>query len=727
LIYLFYVVRRMLVSARHKGEPLGLLEYNRNGECIGRLTSHIQMLRTVVHIAAGHLNVLLCSSSGLMGRMRLRRSTSQWSSVTPVELHKSAVLYSAAIHRSGIDFFFTSDKYCNIGVVVIEHDRILKAALNATFVHSPVSAMELCANFLYLGQSDGVVLVLDVGDLLDGDLKKAATLKDSVIFYGDIFDNKTPIASMGVVSPHAYFDLPTQDSSSHKASGPSISERVRSDGFSSASMLSAALYGGPEGGTFNVPDAVLQGHLVMFGGGDGDPRVKVMRVIRVTPRAIDSIELGRADGKADSHTLLQEVAILRGHTKAVTSIVVDAAGRFIITASKEDRMFLVWNALTYTCEKLVDDLEFGIMRGGPNCLFLCSFKPPYLTMFTVTQQRSEGWEANQAVTADGRPEIGMVRTNLWCVACVKGGLPIPSKSVVRAQQYLGDRGRAIVEMWQKHHNHVVKDVYRGGEAVRSGATSFIEDEKSVVSRSQSESQRLIDMKPKTSKKNFIPTAGTHNDRKSRGVSKAWGGETTDLGVLGLTEKDIDSASDASSDQWGRNAEVEDDEGEVVIEEPSRGDSVIEEEIMARVEQEHAVLVEPDSDGDDDGAEARSRQRRIMNKKLPSQGRKGLMDESSEEDEETELQNASPFLNTSAPTTSSSRNPFHGKIPHKGKLLNSPLSSTGLPPSVGPNRKMRVDDEGNELSRPSGLKAHFSDDSDDEDTRVVIFARQSKKK
>ena len=272
-LYNKFYERRMIVSARHKGEPLGLLEYNRNGECIGRMTSHLDSLKTVVHIVSGFTHVLLCSSSGLIGRIRLRRSSGLWTSPTIINLHSFAVLHSASTHRSGVDLFFTSDKYCNIGVIIIENDRILKSVLNPAFVHATISAISIYANYLYIGQVNGVLLVIDISDLLYGDFKTANTLKDNIIFYGDVFDNKTAVFSLGVISTHSFFSLPNQDpppgrksreanaANSSLTASVKVSESVKTSSYSS--ILNSALFGGSEGIAETKADSVLEGHLLL--------------------------------------------------------------------------------------------------------------------------------------------------------------------------------------------------------------------------------------------------------------------------------------------------------------------------------------------------------------------------------------------------------------------------------------------------------------------------------
>lgn len=460
----------MLVSARAKGEPIGLLEYNANGEYIGRVTSHVGELGTVSHLLAGFRHVIACSVDGMMGVFSFRRGTNTWNSPRIMYLHDHPVVFSAAVHRSGIDFFFTVDKLSNVGVVVMEEGRILISSVNDRFTSANISSIAAFANILYIGQVDGGMYVLDLKTLLLGDFGKSRVLESMVIFSRGVMPNKTSITSLAVVATNSHAYLSTEDPSLGRnpispVFPPSNESKasMKTSGFDSSSILKAALHGlsgGEEDDQLKAQGSVLEGHLVIVGGGDGDPRVRVLRLKKCAPVDIDTIELNRKDGKADVKYSFYEVATLRGHTRAVHSIVVDAAGRFIITASRDDKTILVWNALTYTCEKLYNDAEFGSMHGGPNCLFLCSFKPPFLTAFTVpkdasakSRSASHREAGADATSAGDNAGVSMLRSPQWCAACVRGDSNVPAKSIVKVSEDLGEPGRSIVALWRRYHAH----------------------------------------------------------------------------------------------------------------------------------------------------------------------------------------------------------------------------------------------------------------------------------
>ncbi len=690
VIFLF----RILVSARHKGTPLGLLEYNKDGECISRITDHIESLKTIVAIISGNKHVLLCSNGGNMGMIRLKKSNT-WSSPSLMELHQSTVLLGTSMTRSGIDFFFTVDKYSNVGVCIFDSGRLIKSILNPTFANSTISCVSSCANFIYLGQTDGVLLVIDIGELLDGDFKVATNLKQKIIFCGDIFSNKTSITSLAVLAGNAYFELPTEDPVQGRKWKPrtrvSKAKSNKNNGLGSGSILNSALYGDFDDDIGNSSDACLEGHLVLVGGGDGDPRVRVMRVNQVFPKVTDAVETGRQDGKAEPYTIIQEIAILRGHTRSVSGIIVDAAGRYIISASKDDRMFLVWDAFTFTCEKLCDDIDIGSIHGGLNSLFICSFKPPYLTIFTVPKERIEGWQANDAVADDGRPEIGMVRTNLWCTASVKGGVAIPSKSTIRATQYLGDRGRSVVECWQKYHGVTSNDEYKGGAGNANPSTKTVlsKDIKSAKLMTRSESLSALESKSKVALSSFVPA--------KLNIVNDSGSNFENFGN--------DNVSETGSDPWQSNIGGKLDHDIDNKSERTQGSSDHDIHIKERVEQ------------DDDNFEFQAEQEeqakplfekhRYLRRLHSDQGNQGLVTSGLSDEEEFEMEKIQ--------YPSAARNPFDGAIVYESKN------------GIHSKRLKKFNNDGDEYSINESRKAHFSDSGSDDDRIVIVPTNKKMRK
>jgi hypothetical protein len=475
----------MLVSARTKGKPIGLLEYNTSGEYIGRITSHIEKLGTVSHLVAGFRNVIACSVDGIMGILTPRRGSDAWNSPRILRLHDISIAHSAAVHRSGVDFFFTVDKGSNIGVTIVEEGRILKSGITPQFTSGSINSITAFANMLYIGQIDGGLCALDIKPLIIGGFEKCRNLESMVIFSCGVMPNKTPITSLAVIATNSCAYLSTEDPSLGRDANaavfpPSYKHSARKREFNSSIILETALHGVSGGMHADVDDGApsshgseREGHVVVVGGGDGDPRVRILRLRKTTLKGTD-MESHRGKRTVDKYSFY-EIAVLRGHMRAVHSIVVDAAGRFIITASRDDRTILVWNALTYTCEKIHTDLDFGSVHGGDNCLFLCSFKPPFLTAFTVpkeyTSKRRSGLfqrDAVETVRLDDSVEVGMVRSPEWCAACLRGESNVPTKSIIRATEDLGEPGRSVVAMWRRYHAHnwgALSVVYNGSSTL----------------------------------------------------------------------------------------------------------------------------------------------------------------------------------------------------------------------------------------------------------------------
>lgn len=78
---------------------------------------------------------------------------------------------------------------------------------------------------------------------------------------------------------------------------------------------------------------------------------------------------------------MKEIASLIGHEKAITQILVDAAGRYIFTGSAAEKKIKIWDGLTFTLEKQFDDVNIGSMVLGENCLMVSSFRPPFLRLW----------------------------------------------------------------------------------------------------------------------------------------------------------------------------------------------------------------------------------------------------------------------------------------------------------------------------------------------------------
>ena len=105
--------------------------------------------------------------------------------------------------------------------------------------------------------------------------------------------------------------------------------------------------------------------MLLVGGSDEDPSVRLLKP-----------EL----------TGMKEVVCLRGHTKAITDVFVDAAGRFFITSSKGDKSILIWDGLTFNCEKQITDVSIGSIHIGDNLIVVSSISNPFVRFWGLPPQ-----------------------------------------------------------------------------------------------------------------------------------------------------------------------------------------------------------------------------------------------------------------------------------------------------------------------------------------------------
>ena len=97
----------------------------------------------------------------------------------------------------------------------------------------------------------------------------------------------------------------------------------------------------------NIRFSIGEGHMLLIGGTDEDPSVRLLK---------------------PDLTGMREIVCLKGHTKAVTDVFADAAGRFFITASRGDKSILLWDGLTFRCEKQILDVSIGSINIADNLI-----------------------------------------------------------------------------------------------------------------------------------------------------------------------------------------------------------------------------------------------------------------------------------------------------------------------------------------------------------------------
>jgi hypothetical protein len=529
---------RNLVSTRHRGVPHGVLEFSGDGEVVGKAVEHQDCMGTITSMIAGFEHLLCCGSTGCVSvyvqdvkevdeeySMAPSSYTNQTSPTevvrlltcvrTLADLHKAPVVSCTAVHRAGMDIFFTLDKNDNIGVIVMERGICLRSYLNESFVTYHVTSFVASLDRLYLGLSSGIVVTINLTEIMNGNVLAARNLQDHILGRDVVFSKDAGISTMTIMSQHDFFGMHNEDvshsdlvdvpdiikkstSQSHMGKG-NESDNSNSDdengGWSKGKNKTALrglkrnkLQGYTHGSRgddtqttgeiainpkcFKLPNPALEGHIILVAGGDKDPRIKVLLPLNKRKEKekenIDDPDIGFG---------FREIYVLPGHSKATTQMVTDAAGRFIITASQGSRQMCIWNALTENCEITHDNVNTAFIGLANNALFMCSFKAPFLTIWqpplkedpkkryrkkVAMEDGRYRYEemAEETPSIDGRPEIGFVRGNVWCMNTIQGGLRCPNRSLAETTFFLGGngRGRDIVDFWKRYFDRGVKTI-----------------------------------------------------------------------------------------------------------------------------------------------------------------------------------------------------------------------------------------------------------------------------
>ena len=521
---------RNLVSARHRGVPHGVLEFDGDGEVVGKAIEHQDSIGTITSMIAGFEHLLCCGSTGVLAvYMQNTKEIEEEFSIAPssysqasrndderlltcvrtlTDVHKVPVTSCASVHRAGMDIFFTLDKSDNIGVIVMEKGVCLRSFLNECFVTYHITSFVVSLDRLYLGLTSGIVVTINLSEIMNGNVNAAGNLNDHILGRDAIFSREAGISTMSIMSQHDFlgcYNEDTHDSElvdvpksgggirKHSENGQDSESDSDEDGCvrsknkngSRLQKLKRAKLHGESGGNMVVPGEIpvnpkcvklpnpaLEGHVILVAGGDKDPRIKVLLPLYNRKRK----EKDRVDDP-DIGFGFREVYALRGHDRATTQMVVDAAGRFIVSVSQGSRQMRVWNALSENCEITHDNVNAAHIGLSNNALFFCSFKAPFLTIWKPKPQegpkkryrkkiemddgryRYEELEKD-APSVDGRPEIGFVRANVWCMNTIQGGMKTPNRSLAETDFFLGGngRGRQLVEFWRRYFDRGVKTV-----------------------------------------------------------------------------------------------------------------------------------------------------------------------------------------------------------------------------------------------------------------------------
>jgi len=365
---------RLLVATASRGVACALYEYTSTGTLVGQLNmGPMDRIRDITIIVSGTKHAVCCGSNGtIMIHEYIRggdEGPSDHSWGTPCFMTsneaKQAIAAACMASHAGMDLLFTAEKNGSINVILLDRGVCIRQYQNETFCYPEhVTCMSVCALKLYIGLSDGTLIVVSLHEILErGNIDSASQLASAQLSREHCFRPESGgITCMCVVSGNNFLGFRDED------------EIARIEGHKSRK---------------SAKDVCLEGHLVLVGGGDKEPTVKVLQ---------------------PQYKGMRLLSTLAGHTSAVTSITADAAGRHFFTASADDHNVLAWDGLTFLPEKRMGDMFFRGMALADDCMLVITDRSPYVKFWRVREQETVLPDSGDTIPA--RSAGGLVRARL---------------------------------------------------------------------------------------------------------------------------------------------------------------------------------------------------------------------------------------------------------------------------------------------------------------------------
>ena len=357
---------RLLVATTSRGAGVTVYEYACTGALLGKLDlgSMADPIRDLKFIVSGLKHVVCCSASGTVMIHQFTRLEhgSGWGAPSFLRVSEFNLPIAAAcmLSQAGLDILFTAEKHGSITVRLLDRGICIRQYHNQSVCHpAQVACMSACAQRLYVGLDDGSVVVVSLREMLEeGSMDCASNLQNYIIAREHCFRNDAGVTSMCVVSGNNFLGFREED------------EIMREGG------------GSPKNAGRNRREVSLEGHLVLVGGGDADPTIKVLQ-----PQSRG----------------MRLLSTLVGHTHGITCISADAAGRHFFSASAADHKVLAWDGMTFQLERRMADVFFRGMTLGEDCLLVISDRAPYVKFWRVREQ--------EKVQQDSSPDMLMEPTH----------------------------------------------------------------------------------------------------------------------------------------------------------------------------------------------------------------------------------------------------------------------------------------------------------------------------
>ena len=429
---------RIFVSARNRGMPYGIIEYNHDGKIVKKLCDADQ-LGIINQIICGHNHIACCGSNGnILFLYEGKVSSAIKSSL--IESHPGRLLVSfgcVTVH-GGVDIFFTGDKSGNICVSFMDNGKCLRQYLNSNFIRSKISSMTVYGSRLYISQSDGTLTVVNIQPIFQGFYESAGQLQNMVALEESVFSKDSGIICSAIASPNGFLGIKDEDEVTKDTEGKF--SKVKKNAIDSPYCAD-----------------VVEGHILLLGGGDSSPHIAILQPF--TPQSVSR-----------TSTMREIATLLNAHEKAVTQIVVDAAGRHIFSASAGAKQIKIWDGLSFTVERQIDDINVGCLALAPNCFLVGSVRAPFFRIWKCKNNRSASSSvtalmarspsnSNRDSNSDNVFDIGIVtyRNPRWLTYVLLGRTP-PPKSLIKAIT-IDDDTLNVISRWSLQYIRPDDDNY----------------------------------------------------------------------------------------------------------------------------------------------------------------------------------------------------------------------------------------------------------------------------
>ncbi len=405
---------KLFVSSRNKLLPCGIYEYslyNGGNTCTFKrnMGMDISEVGTTVAIAAGFRHVMCCTNDGyamvycMEGASKSKPTSYEENTPVLLHLHSKAITHCCVTTHAKIDFFFTCDKNQSIVMTAVENGSVIRSLPNHPFISGKITAMQAVDQKLYISSDDGVLTtitlhyIFNLGNIDAGGALHRYSISTEKIFVG-VHSSISTMALM--LTPEMYCNF------KHKKRA-------------------------------GIQDAEVD-YLILVGGCDKNPIVKIIRP--------------KSNGYLD-------VKVLQGHERAISSIVVDAAGRFIITASSAEGKIRIWDAVTYLIIRKFDDVNVGSLVLGPDALIVTSYKPPFLSLWKSSEKSYDKSRKRLQANPDDIQynDIKTIRNGRWCYGMLTGVNIGDTKSLIRPAYIEEENSLLVFNRWKTQYTRAPRD------------------------------------------------------------------------------------------------------------------------------------------------------------------------------------------------------------------------------------------------------------------------------